>query len=408
MRFWLACGVIIFLFYSEIVSGQSNPALVKIQFEGIKHTTPEFLLNHIHSSLDQYPDTTLLDDDLRRLKTLPSVLNASYTINQSDSGMVLLFHVEERWTLLPVGDFGLTDNNYWIGAGAMESNAFGRGIYLYGYIQYKTPFVFHAIVRNPYLFGSKWGVEYQGKIIEIEELFPSNEYDLYKLNEHQSFVKYEFVYEKDLLIGLAYSQEQIKMLEQVLEYKKSVRLIAESRLQMLDYNFFIIDGWKLNTLLSYRLPFSSHEKTYMLFSEFLYFKSFMNKINIASRLGVGISNEQRKQFFPYIIDNYKNIRGSGYRSFRGNRLGIANIEFRTTLFENSWSGIQFVAFSDLGYVSSKIEETDSIEKDALFYAGPGLRLIYKKAYNAVLSIDYGFNLRNIQHGGWVLGWGQYF
>ncbi len=408
MRRWPVSIVLVLFLFLEQVSGQSSSTLYKIQFEGNKHTKPGYLLNHIHTLPGQIPDSALLEEDLRRMKTLPSVLDAKYSLVQSDSGLKLIFDIEERWTLLPVGDFGVSDDNYWVGAGAMESNAFGRGIYLYEYIQYKTPFTFHAIVRNPYLFGSKWGIEYQGKITEIKEPLPIYEYDLFKQNEHQIFVKYEFVYEKDLLVGIAYANEQIKLLEQVLDLRQSIRLISEMRLQMLDYHYFIIDGWKSNTMISYRLPFSDHRRTFMMFSEFIYFKSFMYKINLASRMGVGISTEQQRHFSPYIIDNYRNIRGSGYRSFRGNRIGIANIELRTTLFENYWGGIQCVAFSDLGFVAFKTDQSASIEKEPLFYAGPGLRIIYKKAYNAVLSIDYGFNLEDMPQGGWVLGWGQYF
>jgi hypothetical protein len=42
------------------------------------------------------------------------------------------------------------------------------------------------------------------------------------------------------------------------------------------------------------------------------------------------------------------------------------------------------------------------------YSGIGIRLIHKKMYNAVLGIDYGFNMFNANYGGFVVGVGQYF
>ncbi|HMN91528.1 MAG TPA: hypothetical protein PKE68_16015, partial [Saprospiraceae bacterium] len=42
------------------------------------------------------------------------------------------------------------------------------------------------------------------------------------------------------------------------------------------------------------------------------------------------------------------------------------------------------------------------------FAGGGIRLIYKKAWDAILRVDYGVDLYNVQERGFVLGVGQYF
>jgi hypothetical protein len=361
----------------------------------------------IQTPLDLKPDSSIIIDDVRRLKTLPSILNASADIFITDTGSILEYRIEERWTLLPVGDFGVSDDGAWIGAGAMESNAFGRGIYLYGYLQYRTPFIFHAIFRNPYLFGSKWGFEFQSRIFEIEENPQFVDFDTYLLSEHRILGKYELEFEKDFLIGLAHSKEKIISNEQIIDDKMSLRFIVESRFQRLNYNCFVIDGWQNNFLFSYRNVLTDQENSISFYDELKYYWS-PGILNLAARLAYGYSTEQEYFYLPFIIDNYNNVRGSGYRVFRGNRLTMLNLEGRFTVFENNFSGIQTILFTDIGKVSQNFNSKISRASDKLYYAGPGIRFIYKKAYNAVLSIDYGFNIQDYKQGGWVLGWGQYF
>lgn len=383
---------------------------VSVVFKGNKRTKASYLSRFIQSS-EKVPtlqiDSALLQEDLRRLRTLPGIMSAQGQVNKSDTLVEMIFEVEERWTLLPVGDFGISQDNYWIGAGAMEYNALGKGIYLYGYIQYKTPFALRAIIRFPYILGSNFGAAYQAQYFEAYENTSQLNYDTYRFEEHRLSGRYELVYEKELLFGVAHTIEKIESKNEIIDMKKSVRVLAEVKFQHLNYKHFLIDGWKNNFIFSYRIPYT-HQKTSIDFYDELRYYKTCHRLNLACRLAYGLSTEEESYYMPYVIDNYKNIRGSGYRAYKGNQLAMLNVEGRFTLYHNDIGGIQAIAFTDMAKISSWIAFSTDHLNESLIYAGPGLRFIYKKAYNAVLSIDYGFDLAFPEHGGIVIGWGQYF
>ena len=72
--------------------------------------------------------------------------------------------------------------------------------------------------------------------------------------------------------------------------------------------------------------------------------------------------------------------------------------------------VQLVGFSDIGAWRSpggKLEELVSNE-EARFFVGAGFRVIYKNAYNAILRVDYGIDIFDMNERGLVIGTGQYF
>ena len=104
-----------------------------IRFSGIKRTKIQYLERFIETEVGHKPDSLIIKEDLRRLRNLAPVMLADVSYESADSGILLNYKIVERYTLLPVGDFGITDDNFWIGGGLMESNLFGRGLYTYGY-----------------------------------------------------------------------------------------------------------------------------------------------------------------------------------------------------------------------------------------------------------------------------------
>lgn len=347
---------------------------------------------------------------MRRLRTLSSVLNVTPFVLPTDSGNVLTYQIKERWTLLPVGDFGVTEKSFWIGAGAMESNLFGRGVYAYAYLEYGTPYAYHFILRSPYLLSSKWGVEAISRI--------SNESENWKFLQNENFyksyislaAKYEFRFEKDIYFGLKLQEE--KLLDNVgddlitLDSRQVMVGFVKLIWQKIDNRYFYLDGWKNYFLMEQLLPISGDKPVFMVRDDLYFFRHY-NKTNLAFRMSIGLSNETEAGYLPFTTDSYNNIRGSGYREYKGNRIGTINCEYRYTIFENNYSGIQVLAFTDMGNIKATIKNTIH-EEDYLFFAGTGFRLIFKKAYNAVLSIDYGMNVQNPVQGSFVIGWGQYF
>jgi outer membrane protein insertion porin family len=398
---------------------QQRLVIDSIRIEGNKRTRTEYLERFIKSKPGGPPDSVTIGNDLRRLGNLSGVMHATACLIHEDSLLTLVYSIDERYTLLPVGDFGITEDNFLIGAGLMESNLAGRGIYVYGYYQYSSYNTVHLIFRNPYLHGSKWGTEFQLKNLPASEITTSGHKLISRYFDMSLAARYEFRLENEILLGTSYRFQSGKTIntdtpdQPVINYQEryAQTLFIKWEIRKLCYTYFYIDGWRND--LHFGMVFPYHKITnpiLICFDEFRFYKRLGYKGNGAMRLLVGISGENKTVFFPFIADSYYNFRGIGYRADRGNMIGLMNLEYRLTLFENRMAGIQAVVFNDSGFLQNTDVSTseETFNESLRSFTGLGIRLIYKKAYNAVLSIDYGINLASPWEGGWVVGWGQYF
>jgi hypothetical protein len=110
-----------------------------------------------------------------------------------------------------------------------------------------------------------------------------------------------------------------------------------------------------------------------------------------------------------VLDSYFNIRGIGNRIDRGTASVVFNLEYRQTLWENDTFGLQTVAFGDAGsWRKPGGQMADLVESESMIlFMGVGGRLIYKKAYDVILRLDYGWSVKGMGNG-LVFGIGQYF
>ena len=345
-------------------------------------------------------------------------MDAKASISESDSGLVLDYNIHERYTLLPVGDFGITKNSFWIGAGLMESNFAGKGIYAYGYYQYNSQHTIHLIFRNPYIFASPWGFELQVRNLPSKEFYADSEF-LNQFSDLSVAVRYEFRFENDITTGTSFRRQKADISgfitsqqDLTIHIDRSSQVwFLQHNIQKLAYRYFYVEGWKNLAYVSVQIPYnSSYNPVITVYNELKYYFLIRQKGNLALRIMAGISSETEEPFFPFLADSYYSFRGIGYRAFRGDAIGLLNAEYRYTCFENHLGGIQLLVFSDVGYVSQESGNPE-IRNDfnpGQLFSGAGMRIIYKKAYNAILTVDYGFDILYHQKGGLVVGWGQYF
>ncbi len=399
--------------------GQTNNTIHSIDIHGNKRTKTTFLQRFVYTKPGNQYDSIQINDDLRRLRTLAPVMDAEVNTTHNDSGIVVHYKITERLTIFPVGDFGITQDNFWIGAGVMESNLAGRGMYIYGFYRYNVDHTIHFIFRNPYINGSKWGFELQMKNLPTTESLKTDSLLKYQHSDFSLALKYEFRYENDLYLGTTFRYQAAKYEFENEEYietksigfRRSLVPFLRWEIQNLDVRHFYIQGWKNNLYLEVALPLRAENSSVLLFyDEFRMYRRFGNKGNLAIRMLAGLSNEEYTAFSPFIADSYYNFRGIGYRAYKGNITGLINLEYRQTVFENHFGGIQAVAFCDAGVLLNSDHYTHELspEESIHTFGGLGARFVFRKAYNAIFSIDYGVNLQNIQNGGWVIGWGQYF
>jgi outer membrane protein insertion porin family len=130
--------------------------------------------------------------------------------------------------------------------------------------------------------------------------------------------------------------------------------------------------------------------------------------NLATRLRLGLSTNEDTPFAPFVLDSYLNIRGVGNRVDRGTGSIVTNLEYRHTIFDDRMFAAQAVGFIDFGTWRkpggdfSDFSKTENMKA----FGGLGLRVIYKRAFDTMLRIDYGYDYN--RSGGFVVGIGQYF
>jgi hypothetical protein len=401
-----------------------NPAIAQvidsIAISGFKKMDSTYLARFIYTRIDSSIDSNIINNDLNRLKSLPGIYNAHYNIKKKKGKTVLEFHIKEQRTLLPTGDFGLTDDSYWIGAGIVESNFSGRGIYFYGFYQYYDR---HSVFLNleiPYLFNTKWGINtYIKKWSTNEPLYFNKNKVIYEYdnNSLELTTRYEFEHDHSIEFGGSvlletYTKKAGQNIATAPEMVDKDKILAKIiyRKKKLKYHFFYLDG-VANQLFVENVSTVNEEVLYpVIFNELKIYHRATPKINLAWRLKTGLSRNKNSPFSPFVLDSYVNIRGVGNRVDRGTGTIVLNAEYRHTLYENPTGAIQSVVFTDLGsWRNPGGSFQDFVNHHNIkTFAGAGLRFIYKKAYDAVLRIDYGIDMMHPGYGGWVIGVGQYF
>lgn len=410
---------ILIIFVYGLAQAQERIVIDTINIEGLTRTKEKYLRQFIHSNSNQDLDSTLILEDIRRLSTLSSVGEAQFEVISSDSFKILKFCIEERATLLPVGDFGLTEESYWFGLGAMEANFLGRGIYLYGFYRYFDQHTYHLIFKLPYLFGSRFGLNLYLKDWASEEpIYNQGETFIYLFEsfEYGAGLRYEFEYEHDIELIVMPRRERYSFLRS--EFEPQEDRFEQKRLsfqllynkQKLNYNHFRIQGYKNRLGIEVLSAYKEQKEMLILYNEFKYYLLPFERTNLAFRNYAGISINSSGLFLPFALDSYLNMRGIGGRTLRGKDAFICNVELRQQILERKSTAIQMVVFNDVGRLFDKEGSfgDPNLSESWNYFGGFGCRLIYKPIYNAVLSIDYGMDLLNFDRGGWVIGWGYYF
>jgi hypothetical protein len=192
--------------------------------------------------------------------------------------------------------------------------------------------------------------------------------------------------------------------------RNSVKTRFFSKNSNIDYDFFYLKGIKNSFDLEVAYDYTHQKMFWLVYDEIKGFCRPLHSMNLAGRIRAGYASNNDSLFAPFVCDDFVNIRGSGSKVFRGTASLSFNLEFRQTVFENRWAGIQAVLFNDSGsWISSGGDWSElTMSKRIQSFSGLGVRLILKKAYDTMFRADYGFDLLHGTTGGLVLGFGQYF
>ncbi len=369
-------------------------------------------------------DSTMIKADIKLLKRLPSIANASYEVLSSGNNTyTVIYTVEENFTIIPSANVYTTnDDEFAYRLGLFEFNLFGRNMTFGGFYQQDIYRSYALNFRAPYLFSKQFGlaINYQDLTTQ-EPVFFDNTTSNYKYNNESFEVLglYQLNYNNRFELGINVFTEDYEYkfgatnpnVPQDLQVNKLLyKLIYEYN--NLDFNFQYVEGF--SSVLNVQHVTSKSEDLLPTFTigwnDFLYFKRYGSKGNWASRLRLGLSTNNDTPFAPFSVDNNLNIRGVGNSIDRGTAAVVLNTEYRHTLYEKGWFALQGNAFVDAGSWRQPGGHLDEITKfnSLRVYPGVGLRFIHKKIFNAIFRIDYGIGVSNNSTQGLVFGIGQYF
>ena len=411
--------IYLIVFNSLLISAQDK---LKVSYRGLKRTKSAFI-EKVSIIKDQTQlDTVKIEKDLQNLIRLPSIAEASYRI-ETDSKTLkkrLVYDFVENHTLIPVFQLWTAVNQVSFRLGLKEFNLLGKYKEVGGFYQYNGFHSFGATYKDPFLFSNKLGVLVDTKrITTIEPLYKDDfrvEYQ-YTISSLQTGLLYQPTIQNSIYAGVTLFEEHYKYHSGTLfegapfEYKPFKLLTNVSHdYYHLDYDYYFLEGWK-NSTLAQLVPVSPDQSLFWTLSnDISYFKRWAKRGNWATRLRVGFSNNNPTPFSAFAIDNNQNIRGIGNLVQRASAVLALNTEYRHTLFEKGWFVIQSNVFADLGAwrLSGNSFDDFTNQKNQAIFSGAGIRLIHKKIFNAILRIDYGFNLKEMNQSGLVFGIGQYF
>ena len=418
---------VLFLCFCVLHSGRAQQPVSSLSFSSLRKSKPSHLSRFIRQQPNEEFNLEQFQEDLQRLKNLTSITDVSYRLDTTENGIDLTIIPEEALTLFPIVLFGGIKDNVWVQVGATDLNLFGRGIQ--GTAIYRNNDNRHngqLYVRIPYINGSKWGASFHATHwASIEPLYFGDETVFYEY-DNTSFgttLIREIGYNHWIEGGVNYFVEsyskdgrhegQVTPGPDEANIPKLLFKLQHS-IDKINYHYFLQDGWVLsqNVQAIYDLSDFNEPGFYIYWLDLKNFKILdaAKKSNLASRFRFGLAVNRDSPFAPFVLDSQVNIRGSGNRIDRGTGMLVWNLEYRRTFFERNKFAAQGVGFSDIGTWREPGGELSQLFSDETLqhFVGLGVRLIYKKAHNAVLRVDYGVDLRTSNNRGIVLGIGQYF
>ena len=368
-------------------------------------------------------DSTLLDEDIKRLKRLPGVSHAYCQVFYSQDNFYNVFYnIEENFTIIPtVNVYTTNDEEFAYRLGIYEFNALGQNIIFGGFYQ-KDIFSSYGInLRAPFLFNRVLGLAINHQDLNtLEPVFFNNTSADYKYRNksYEVLALYQPNFKNRFEVGINYFLEEYEYRRGFTNASIPQELTVNKLLYKgiyeynnLDYYYQYVSGFKSTFNFQYVTSTSEDLPDFVIgWNDFHYFTRVGDKGNWASRVRLGLSSNDNTPFAPFSVDNNLNLRGVGNTIDRGTGAIVLNTEYRQTLLDKNWFALQGNVFLDAGSWRNPGGDfndfTDS--NNIRVFPGLGLRFIHKRIFNAIFRIDYGIGITSGEPQGLVFGIGQHF
>ncbi len=418
----MKCLIFFFVFINLQSFGQQH-IVADLKVQGNKKLKTSFVKKIAIIKAGVILDSTLIEEDIKRLKRLPGVAHAYYQVFHShDNAYNVFYNIEENFTIIPSASIYTTnDGEFAYRLGLYEFNLFGQNITFGGFYQMDIYSSYGVNFKAPYLFNRQFGLALNYQNLTTQEpVFFDNTTSDYKYNNKSFEILglYELNFKNNFLLGVNYFVEDYQykfgatnpdVPQSINVHKLLYKFIYEYN--NLDYYYQYLSGFKSMFNFQYVTSTSENLPEFLIgWNDFFYFKRIGKKGNWANRLRLGLSTNNDSPFAPFSVDNNVNVRGVGNTIDRGTGAIVLNTEYRYTLYEKNWFVLQGNAFVDAGSWQNPGGDFGDFSKsqNIRVYPGIGLRFIHKNIYNAIFRIDYGIGITPNATNGLVFGIGQYF
>jgi len=414
--------VVLIILFTTFANAQ-NFIVADLKVQGNKKLKSSFVKKISNIKAGVQLDSTVIEEDIKRLKRLPSVAHAYYQVFYShDNQYNVYYNIEENFTVIPTANVYTTnDNEFAYRMGLYEFNLFGQNIAFGGFYQ-KDIYSSYAInFRAHNLFSRKFGLAINHQdLTTLEPVFFNNSTANYKYNNTSLEILglYEINFNNRIEFGINYFREDYSYKSGVTSPEVPLELNVHKLLYKgiyeynnLDYYYEYVSGFRSVFNFQYVTSTSKELPEFLIgWNDFNFYKRIGEKSNWANRLRIGFSSNMDTPFAPFSVDNNVNVRGVGNAIDRGTGAIVLNTEFRHTIYEKNWFVLQGNVFIDAGSWRNPGGDLGDFSKsqNIRVYPGLGLRFIHKKIYNAIFRIDYGVGITNDATKGLVFGIGQYF
>lgn len=415
-------GVLLFTMAVHLLAAQT--IVDRVEIEGLHKTKPFYVHQQIEFRAGDSLCTQKIQQDLQYIKNIKGVNDAQYRVEEKGDSTILCYIIDEAISWLPSLYLGSVGSNSWLEAGLTDINFVGRGYQLNATYRYADKRHSGSLyMQLPPLGKRGWGVSFSlVKHASVEPLFfPAGEkvfyeYDVYNAS---ASVLYRFNRFNSLQMGGAYFIEEYHKRQMQGEVLPGPDMLRQPKVlgklvhefDKLSYDYYYLEGWLAHNWWETVYTPSTQDWFHLLFTDIRYYHVFGEKTNLGLRFKMGVSTNRKSPFAPFALSSYLNIRGVGDRVDRGTGSLVLNAEMRQTVYDKKQWASQLVVFTDAGLwrkPGQSFFEDNNFEQSYHQYAGGGIRIIYKKAYNAIFRLDYGLDITSFSNGGAVLGIGQYF
>lgn len=412
------------LLFCFLVSFASAQKIVDVKVQGNKKLKSAFVKKIALVKIGTVLDSTLLEEDIKLLKRLPSIAHAYYQVFPANKPKEynVFYNIEENFTIIPSANVYTTnDDEFAFRVGLYEYNLFGQNITFGGFYQDDIFSSFGLNLRAPYLFSRKWGlaINYQDLTTQEPVFFDITTADYRYNNESiEALVLFQPNFNNRFEVGINYFTEDYEYLSGATSPNVPQELVVKKLLYKLiyaynniNYYYQYLEGFSSVFNFQYVTSTDNVLPEFVIgWNDFLYYKRVGEKGNWANRLRLGLATNNDSPFAPFSVDNNLNIRGVGNIIDRGTGVIVLNTEYRHTFVDKDWFALQGNAFIDAGSWRNPGGDFGDFGDSQNFrvYPGVGLRFIHKKIFNAIFRIDYGYGITPDSTNGFVFGIGQYF